>query len=119
MVSNKSKKVFGEREEPIMMEEGAAAIEQLGKCDAGLERNGLRSRAFTRVHGSQFAFTLRSRQPVCVHEQQLIAGWVGLAITKVVQDLGALSECRVGRTSEHEGGAGLRRREALWFPFHF
>ena len=35
-MSNKSKKVFGEREGPIMMEEGAAAIEQLGKCDRGL-----------------------------------------------------------------------------------
>ena len=36
MLSNKSKKVFREREGPIIMEEGAAAIEQLGKRDGGL-----------------------------------------------------------------------------------
>ena len=36
MLSNQSKKVFGEREEPIMREDGAAAIKQLGKRDGGL-----------------------------------------------------------------------------------
>ena len=36
MFCKKSKKVFGRREGAIMMEDGAAALEQVGKREGGL-----------------------------------------------------------------------------------